>query len=49
MNMRLIIPNSVERQLKKLEKIFNEGVKDYFMSEKGKKNALVIDKLLSDA
>lgn len=32
----------------KWEKIFNQGVKDYFMSEKGKKNALAIDKLLSD-
>ena len=63
--MKFIIPNSIEKQLKKLditnngflcflknnikwEKIFDQGVKDYFMSEKGKKNARAIDKLLAD-
>lgn len=28
------------------EKVFDKGVRDYFMSKKGKKNALIINKLL---
>lgn len=32
----------------KWEKIFDQGVKDYFMSEKGRKNARAIDDLLCD-
>ncbi|MCK5459700.1 hypothetical protein KAI52_01140 [Candidatus Parcubacteria bacterium] len=32
----------------KWEKVFDQGVKGYFMSEKGKKNARIIDELLSD-
>ena len=52
--MKLIISNSVEKQLKKLaksvkEKIFDQGVRSYFMSKKGKENTRIINKLLYDA
>ena len=55
--MKLIISNSIEKQLKKLsinfdvkwEKIFDQGISSYFMSKKGKKNTRIINELLCDA
>ncbi|MCK4554503.1 hypothetical protein KAU19_06135 [Candidatus Parcubacteria bacterium] len=33
----------------KREKIFDQGVRSYFMSKKGKKNTRIINELLCDA
>ena len=46
--MKFIITCFIKKECIKWGEIFDQGVKDYFMSEKGKKNARAINELLSD-